>query len=151
MYRCILSAILDPPDHPRYHAKCSIVVHVVVVVVVVVCCVLLWSVVVYCIGRYLYASDKTNPPTIKGPTGCRPPDLSRALFNSCNAMYIYICCVIIIVFDRRTDSLVVADVLAPVWRQDIYNHHPGRDLSVRHWNIPTCPSANEATLGNMVK
>ena len=53
----------------------------------------------------------------------------------------YVCCVIwfmriIIASSRRRDSMIVADGLAPIWRQDIRNHHDGEGLSMCLMNIP---------------
>ena len=51
----------------------------------------------------------------------------HCLFNGCNAMIIYVCCIIMSYANHY--SMVVADGMAHIWLRDICNHHGGEGLS----------------------
>ena len=80
----------------------------------------------WCIRCYL--CEKMNPPVTKKPMGCRPPHFTHTFCLM--AVVWYVCCIIwfmwtIVSSSYRWVSMVVADGLAPIWRQDICNHHDG--------------------------
>ena len=89
----------------------------------------------YIIGnvrRYLY--EERNSPTTKQTDRLAT---SRPFLSIVCLMVVtrYVYCItwvmrIIIVFNRRKDSMVIPDDIAPIWRQDICNDHDGECLLV---------------------
>ena len=72
-----------------------------------------------------YHCEKIYPTMVKKPTGYRPPDISRScFFFSMGGMW-SVHSVIWSIWHHRLSrvTMVIADVLAPIWRQGISNHH----------------------------
>ena len=82
-----------------------------------------------------YLCVKMNPPVKIKPTGSRPPT-STSLCLRVVRRYVH-CMIqfmwIFISSSHRIVSMVVADVLVPIWCQDICNHHGCIGWSVTSW------------------
>ena len=85
--------------------------------------------VIYLHSIRRYLCEKTNPPTINVPKGVAT---SRSLSKIISLVVImqYVSCImllmwIIIVCNRRRDSVAIADGLVPIWHQGMCNHLDG--------------------------